>query len=66
MNEINMRMINTQNYIYTFYDEFLEDKDEIDEFLEKKYEEWVKTYKFRGKSINNYTKPLKDFFSNQI
>lgn len=66
MNEINMRMINTQNYLYTFYDEFLEDKDEIDEFLEKKYEEWVKTYKFRGRMMNNYTKSLKDFFRNEI
>ena len=66
MNQINMKMINTQNYIYTFYDEFLEDKDEINDFLNKKYEEWVKTYKFRGKPFEYYKKPLKNFFSNEV
>lgn len=54
--QINLKIINLHNYIYTYYDEFLEDKDLIDEILEKKYEEWVRRYKFKGKEIENFTK----------
>ena len=54
--KLNLRNIELINFIYDHYDEFSNNRDEIEELLEKQYEEWVKRYHFSGEKVKNFTK----------
>lgn len=45
---LNLRRVNLQNYIYVYYEEFINNKEKIMKYLDSEYKEWVRKYNFRG------------------